>query len=97
MNPREIDMTQEISMIFRIVMRNITLKGWENLLPEAQNRMLEEVATLIRCEFISREDKQQLALRIHSLKNHVTANYRQRIISILAESELALGKAKTAA
>lgn len=73
----------ETEAIFTIVFRNLNLSAWENLEPEAQIQMINEVGYLMKCKVLGMGKKQQLGKRLDILKNCVTGIYREKINQIL--------------
>ncbi|NEO99503.1 MAG: hypothetical protein F6K58_12645 [Symploca sp. SIO2E9] len=76
----------ETEAIFRIVLRNLTLSNWLDLLPEAQQQMFEEVAKLISCDALPLGKKQQLTMSLDALCSCVNQVHRNRISQLLVLS-----------
>lgn len=64
-----------------IIERNLLLSNWMNLIPEAQERMLEEVDELIA--MLPFSDKQRLLASLETLQHHTHAELHQKIQQIL--------------
>lgn len=82
---RSTDMN-ETEAIFRIVLRNLTLSNWSDLLPEAQQQMFEEVSKLISLNALTLGKKQQLRMSLDALCSRVSEVHRNRISQLLALS-----------
>jgi len=64
-----------------IIERNLLLSNWMNLIPEAQERMLEEVDELIA--ILPFSDKQRLLASLETLQHYTQAELHQKIQQIL--------------
>ncbi|NEO31142.1 MAG: hypothetical protein F6K36_12055 [Symploca sp. SIO3C6] len=73
----------ETEAIFRIVLRNLTLSNWSDLLPEAQQQMFEEVTKLISCDALPLGKKQQLRMSLDTLCSCVSEVHKNRISQLL--------------
>lgn len=76
----------ETEAILQIVLRNLTLSNWSDLLPEAQQQMFEEVSKLISCNALTLGKKQQLRMSLDALCSRVSEVHRNRISQLLALS-----------
>lgn len=65
-----------------IVERNLLLSNWMRLIPEAQERMLEEADQLIADLPLS--DRQRLMASLGILQQHTEKNLQKRIMQILS-------------
>lgn len=74
---------RETEFIFTIVLRNLIPSNWDDLLPEAQVRMIEEVASLIENPILAAFKKQQLIDFLVVLYNRIGTIERRRIREIL--------------
>lgn len=64
-----------------IIERNLLLSNWMNLIPEAQERMLEEADELMT--ILPFFDKQRLLASLETLQYHTQAELHQKIQQIL--------------
>lgn len=78
---------REFQAILIIVLRNLSLTAWKNLMPEAQSQILEECATLMNYEAMPKPCKQKLNSSLNELQYHTTDIHRQRIQQILSTSD----------
>lgn len=67
-----------------IVERNLSLSNWMKLMPEAQERMLEEADELIGG--VPLPDRQQLLTLLETLKDHTPEDAQCKITQILGNS-----------
>jgi hypothetical protein len=75
---------EEFEACFKIVMRNLSPECWCDLIPEAQNQMLNEVDAFLQHDLLS--SKQRFPLLIESLKkleSIITLEQKIRIEKIL--------------
>lgn len=64
-----------------IIERNLLLSNWMNLIPEAQERMLEEADELMA--MLPFSDRQRLLASLEMLQPHTQAELYQKIEQIL--------------
>jgi len=64
-----------------IIERNLLLSNWMNLIPEAQERMLEEVDELMA--MLPFSDRRRLLASLETLQHHTQAELHQKIQQIL--------------
>jgi len=64
-----------------IIERNLLLSNWMNLIPEAQERMLEEAGELMA--MLPFSDRRRLLASLETLQYHTQAELHQKIQQIL--------------
>ncbi|MEQ8974409.1 MAG: hypothetical protein RIE73_28970 [Coleofasciculus sp. C1-SOL-03] len=64
-----------------IIERNLLLSNWMNLIPEAQERMLEEANELM--PMLPFSDRRRLLASLETLQPHTQAELHQKIQQIL--------------
>ena len=77
---------RETEFIFTIVLRNLIPSNWDDLLPEAQVMMFEEVFSLIENPLLAAFKKRQLIDFLVVLHNCIGTTERERIREILNSS-----------
>ncbi|MBE9129038.1 MULTISPECIES: hypothetical protein [unclassified Coleofasciculus] len=65
-----------------IVERNVMPTNWINLIPEAQERILEEAEELMRD--LSLPDRRRLLTALERLQNHIEEYFQPKIQQILS-------------
>jgi hypothetical protein len=69
--PKAVDL-EETEAIFAIVLRNLAVANWMELLPEARSQMLQETEWLMQSDILSPGKQQQIRDRLQDLQPFTT-------------------------
>jgi hypothetical protein len=67
---------QELTACFKILLRNLVPTNWYDLIPEAQDQMLNEIKTVLQSSFLSPEQILHLGAALQKLESNLTSEQR---------------------